>query len=576
MELRKIKKNPSGEMPAIRFWQYLVSIVIPVLFIVTPVFLLIRNLDDQLRQTHSGIEGVAVLGSLHEGMMIIQRSRGLSELALFKGPVFEAELAVLHGRFLEILAEVEFHDLASESSLHPMLRESRKQANTLFHVGEPNKIEDPFALHTNLIRELLRLNLKVSASSGLILDPEEDSYHLVDIMVNHLPRLTEATGRLRAKGSRLLAAGEWGLSEEIVLRESLAGLHSHLEGLEDKIEVIPEIHSQLSELLQLIENNQPLRLFVAMNHQLIDGQLPLPGSMEYFDSASAAMAGYYQPLARMRIMLASQLGERQAALEQLKLLTMLGTFIAVLLLFSFNTAFYLRNRRAFRRIEELAITDMLTGLYNRRYLGLVIEQELQRAKRDGKSFTLGVLDIDHFKPYNDKFGHQAGDEVLRRVAGVMESSLQRSGDFLFRIGGEEFCFFFTGSAVAEAEAMAEKVRKAVEGLGIEHPGSRSSSVVTISVGGVFLPVVTEALFDPIMKMADDLLYEAPGRRLVSGSESDGNDKSEDDLCCRASSIASRGYPLSSLLFSCSVLCRFGRDMVSHLSKPTPTTKMNTR
>jgi diguanylate cyclase (GGDEF)-like protein len=508
MGKREEKVFPAGGKAAIRFWQYLAAVVIPILFIITPVYLLIRNLDEQLKHAISGIEGVVLLGSVHEAVMILQRSRGLSEISSFQGPVFKEELAALHGRFLEIMAEIELQEPASAADLLPELKSLKEQADILFQIGESNGEGEPFARHTYLIRELLRLNLKISASSGLILDPEEASYDLVDIMVNHLPGLMEAAGRLRAWGSRSLAAGEPGLESGIILREHLAALHSHLERLEDKIEVIRDIHPQLGGVLLLIGNNEDLHRFMAMNERLIASRPPLPGVREYFNAGSAAIEGYYEPLAWMRSIVTGLLSERQAGLEQLKLLTLLGTLIAVLLLLAFSTAFYLRNLNAFRRIEELAITDMLTGLYNRRYLELVIDQELQRAKREGKSFTLGVLDIDYFKLYNDEFGHQAGDEVLRRVAGAMKTSLQRASDFLFRIGGEEFCFFFTGAAQSEAEIMMEKVRSAVEELGIKSPGSRAGSVVTISVGGVFLPVVIEPLFDPLMKKADDAMYEA--------------------------------------------------------------------
>jgi diguanylate cyclase (GGDEF)-like protein len=507
MGMKKGIKFSTGDKPAIRFWQYLIAVVIPILFVVTPLFFLIRNLEGQLIQTRSEIEGVAVLGSIHEAMGILQRSRGLSEISRFKAPVYAAELAELHRLFLERMDELQHQYPGPGFNLSPALAELKEQADILFRGGDEESLEI-FEAHTHLIREMLQLSRMVSISSRLNLDPEEESYFLIEVVANQLPDLMEAAGRLRARGSRLLAADEWGRRQEILLRENLAILVSHLERLEDKLALTSAIEPQVSAMLLPVKDNEDLRRFVALNEQIIRGGAPLPEAEEYFAAGSAAIEGYYEPLAQMRTALTELLTERRDRLESLKTLALLGTMMAVLLLLAFSTAFYRRNRNAFHRIEELAVTDMLTGLYNRRFMGLVIDQELQRAKRERKSFTLGVLDIDYFKLYNDDFGHQAGDEVLRLVAAGMKSCLQRAGDFLFRIGGEEFCFFFAGLAPDEAETMAERVRQTVEEMGIKHPGSRVSPFVTISVGGVYLPVVTKAAFDPIMKMADDALYEA--------------------------------------------------------------------
>jgi diguanylate cyclase (GGDEF)-like protein len=508
MGMKKEINFSTGDKPAIRFWQYLVAVVIPILFVVTPLFFLIRNLEGQLIQARSEIEGVAVLGSIHEGMAILQRSRGLAEISQVKGPIFAAELAELHRRFLELLAELRHQFPGPGFNLAPALSELREEADLLFQDGDLEETLEIFEAHTRLIRQLLQLSRRVSVSSKLNLDPEEESYFLIEIMTNQLPDLMEAAGRLRGRGSRLLATGDWGWREEILLREQLAILVSHLERLEDKIALTRAINPQVSAVLLPAKDDGELSRFVAMNKQIIQSRSPLPGAEEYFAAGSAAIEGYYGPLAQMRTTLTDLLTERQDRLEWLKAIAILGTMTAVLLLLAFSTAFYRRNRNAFRRIEELAVTDMLTGLYNRRFMGLVIDQELQRAKREGKSFTLVVLDIDYFKLYNDLLGHQAGDEVLRLVAAGMKSCLQRPGDFLFRIGGEEFCFFFAGQDPEDAEAMAEKVRQTVEELNIGHPGSKVSPVVTISAGGAYLPVVTKAAFDPIMKMADDALYEA--------------------------------------------------------------------
>ena len=114
-----------------------------------------------------------------------------------------------------------------------------------------------------------------------------------------------------------------------------------------------------------------------------------------------------------------------------------------------------------RRLEELSNTDGLTKLYNRRYFMELLELEFQRAQRYQSKFAFVMIDIDHFKKYNDSLGHLMGDEVLRKVAKIMEENLRRA-DVLCRYGGEEFVIICPELDREEAERVAEKLRRIVE------------------------------------------------------------------------------------------------------------------
>lgn len=171
-----------------------------------------------------------------------------------------------------------------------------------------------------------------------------------------------------------------------------------------------------------------------------------------------------------------------------------------------------------KRIEEISITDGLTGIYNRRYFNDMFPKILGSAKRNGERLCLLVLDIDYFKQYNDCFGHQKGDEVLIRVAQAIHAQLKRGDDYCFRLGGEEFGILFKTEEMATALAFAEQIRQAVEELGMEHPGNRMSPYVTVSLGvacGSAVEILNE---DALYKEADMYLYQAKeaGRNRVVG------------------------------------------------------------
>ncbi len=168
--------------------------------------------------------------------------------------------------------------------------------------------------------------------------------------------------------------------------------------------------------------------------------------------------------------------------------------------------------------EALSVTDELTSLFNRRQFNYLFPQELARAERDRKTFALMIIDVDYFKPYNDNYGHQQGDNVLQQVSLALKERLRRASDFVFRIGGEEFAAIVTVDNGDDAVAIAENLRQAIEALGLVHQHNPVSSVVTVSIGLKIhqYPDEQPADMDLIYRMADDALYLAKenGRNQV--------------------------------------------------------------
>jgi diguanylate cyclase (GGDEF)-like protein len=161
-----------------------------------------------------------------------------------------------------------------------------------------------------------------------------------------------------------------------------------------------------------------------------------------------------------------------------------------------------RRAEAEERLEELAITDALTGLRNRRKFDAVIEAEWRRAIRHRMPLALLMIDADHFKSYNDNHGHQAGDQMLVGIAICIADSVRRAGDCAARYGGEEFAVLLPGLAEAEAMRIAESIRGKVESWSDEATSS------TVSIGIACSTPARGADWAGLLKAADKALYAA--------------------------------------------------------------------
>ncbi len=174
-----------------------------------------------------------------------------------------------------------------------------------------------------------------------------------------------------------------------------------------------------------------------------------------------------------------------------------------------------RLREANQALANLAAKDPLTGLANRRAFDERMASEWSRARRERKPLALLLVDVDHFKSFNDAYGHLEGDNCLRHVAAVLEACARRGGDFAARIGGEEFALILPGASRSAAATVAEHLRGAIAGLGVKHekvPEGR----VTISAGVAATTTASADSPDFLINQADAALYEAKwaGRNKV--------------------------------------------------------------
>jgi diguanylate cyclase (GGDEF)-like protein len=163
-----------------------------------------------------------------------------------------------------------------------------------------------------------------------------------------------------------------------------------------------------------------------------------------------------------------------------------------------------------RSLELLALEDALTGLSNRRQFDLFMVAEMGRSRRSQTGLALLMIDVDHFKLFNDLYGHLAGDECLRNIS----TNIKRPGDLAARYGGEEFAVVLPGTDYVGAFLVAEKIRRAVQLAGIKHTDS-AEGVVTVSLGVCAYDPALQATSDDLIGAADKALYvaKASGRNM---------------------------------------------------------------
>lgn len=170
-------------------------------------------------------------------------------------------------------------------------------------------------------------------------------------------------------------------------------------------------------------------------------------------------------------------------------------------------------------LVRLARTDGLTGLYNRRTFDDLLRREWRRLARTGEPLAVIMMDVDHFKLYNDTYGHGGGDLCLQRVARAAEGALQRPADVVARYGGEEFVALLPETKLEGAIAVAEAIRAAVAALEIAHASSKTAPHVTLSLGAACTIPQPDQEPQELLELADKQLYLAKteGRNRAKGT-----------------------------------------------------------
>jgi diguanylate cyclase len=206
---------------------------------------------------------------------------------------------------------------------------------------------------------------------------------------------------------------------------------------------------------------------------------------------------------------------RSAALFGVLILTVAAFGVTLLRQIRFGAVIEKELRQAHVALERLVMEDGLTGLANRRHLDVVLPLEISRARRLNMPLSVLMIDIDHFKRYNDIYGHPEGDVCIRAVAQVIKRSVGRTGDVAARYGGEEFTVLLPGADELGAFRVAQRIAESVRTLKIPHEGNEPG-LVTVSIGMHTVSPKGNVLPDALIGIADEALYQAKqgGRNRV--------------------------------------------------------------
>lgn len=177
-------------------------------------------------------------------------------------------------------------------------------------------------------------------------------------------------------------------------------------------------------------------------------------------------------------------------------------------------AIALYNAQMYQHIKTLSYTDGMTGLHNYRYFRMRLKEEIARARRENSKLTLSIIDVDHFKNYNDRIGHPAGDEILRKIGKILKNSV-RDNDIVARYGGEEFALILPATDQKGAYTLAERIRHKVEESHFSREEIQPEGKITISTGISTFPEDAATVEDLVIA-ADQALYHAKytGRNKV--------------------------------------------------------------
>lgn len=169
-----------------------------------------------------------------------------------------------------------------------------------------------------------------------------------------------------------------------------------------------------------------------------------------------------------------------------------------------------------RLLNTIAERDGLSGLYNRRMFDNLTNQLWLQAQRNQESLQIILVDIDHFKAYNDLYGHQAGDSCIRRVAHAIGRAAKRPFDFCARYGGEEFAIVLYAPSGTDATALPEQIRRDIASMNIPHAHAEASGILTVSIGSATAQPDTKRSLAGLIQTADEALYRAKelGRNRV--------------------------------------------------------------
>ncbi len=496
--------------------RYLFATILPIFFLSLSLAVQLYDQVELYNFTKNEIKGVEAINVLFNSLTDLQKIRGYTQITKWEQrPEIKKNLFLLKQSFLNRFERSDWTVATRNLHLADETNRMLTRARTLFTI-QPNgsPARRLFSQFSQCITDILQLIQLTADHAKLILDPNIETYYLIDILDKQIPYLAEAIGRVRGIGSGLLAKKRTDHLERETLHDYQVAIQARIESIRNAQDVITQTTPQLKDSLHLLPDNlyQHLAPLIAVCSLITDNkEWPNMPPERFFHLATRAIGLLLEPYHTGILLLKERLKKRQADHLRKGAMMFFGTGIGILLMLYFNRSFYLYDQKNHQNMEKLSVTDQLTGLYNRRHLYSVFPKESRRSVRHNDALFLILLDVDHFKRYNDTYGHPKGDKVLEQIANAMTATMRRAGDYCFRIGGEEFCILFNANNTAMARERTEDVRQAIVDLQIVHTGNDPHGVITVSLGLTAIPADADCVLEHVMTKVDQALYRAKER-----------------------------------------------------------------
>ena len=356
---------------------------------------------------------------------------------------------------------------------------------------------------------------KISYHSNLALDSKLKSFILSQTIVITLPELIEYNGQVRGISSAIINN-----KLERIQKEEIMILHSKIDDKIRQLEFnINELSDMNLDIIETIYANTILAqnsLLDFVRDEIINKDKIMHDANSIFRLESNNIEFikllYNANYKELNNILTKRLEEK----EFLSIMIILSAILSISFILFINILLYKNNQKYIKKIKLLSITDGMTKLYNRRYFDEEFSRQLKIKARLKQNLIFIMMDIDHFKQYNDTYGHQAGDDALILVAKCIKDHLKRPDDLAFRLGGEEFGVLCSNMNKKEALVFANKLRININNLKIKHSKNSASEFVTVSKGLIVIKPNNKYEMDTIYKYTDKALYEAKqnGRNQV--------------------------------------------------------------
>ncbi len=539
----------------------------PVKFFLTSMLLAIPLVMMGLQSALDAREQVAKARESHQGVRLLQTLQPLViELETYRDlsvgarignqPEIEQLIRDSQARALELAAALTRREATQKNQL--FMLSARNLQESIEHMsvstGSEGDIEKAlFEKADSQVAMAYQLVSQVANEYGLVTDRDVMASQIAILLTRDFQLFMRTLGEARAYGLSFLSSQMLGSQGINLLNTTLEGLYSLDQQIEQRLSLMFTTHQELNQSDisgEVVVGSLAQVARTVEDRVLLAADLDTPWS-EYWAETSASI----QQLNQFRAQLLDFLAEHNRRREQRVSsgqLVFAASVIAIMSLFIYLFAgFYLSVRESLGRLSraaievahggldkkitvdsqdelnelarlfdsmrlqlkdrqerllELSITDGLTGIRNRKYFNGALQQHAEQFSQNRQDFTLLLLDIDHFKKVNDRFGHQAGDLCLQRVASTLEKHVVFPEDILARYGGEEFAILLPATHHEAAGVVAEKLCASIRNLRIEYLDQFIP--VTVSIGLACASKISDFSDEAIVRLADNALYQA--------------------------------------------------------------------